>query len=227
MSQNSLVLPTVGVVSGLQMTQDANNALDSLNTLNSGASAPSSAEAGSLWHNTSTNVLNIYSLNLSSWIPLVYLNESSYIANFAATSTNDTPIAGTIGEWKSSIIASSAAAALSSNIASSITSISLTAGDWDVWGTAIFSGPVNTTVTAFQVNIGTTASSVTLAGDGSYGAFGQAAGAPFATVSYRTMPIGPVRATISSTTIYYINGVATFAVSSCSSFGSIYARRAR
>ena len=46
MSQNSLVLPTTGTVSGLQITQAANSALDTLNTLASGAGVPSSPEAG-------------------------------------------------------------------------------------------------------------------------------------------------------------------------------------
>ena len=33
MSQNSLILPTTGTVSGLQMTQYVNNALDTINTI--------------------------------------------------------------------------------------------------------------------------------------------------------------------------------------------------
>src|SRR5580700_3657900 len=80
MSQNSLTLPTTGTVSGLQMTQFANNALDTLNTMSSGASAPSSPEAGQLWHDTTNNILKLRSLDNTTWIPLFYLNESSYLA---------------------------------------------------------------------------------------------------------------------------------------------------
>ena len=80
MSQNSLTLPTTGTVSGLQMTQDTNNALDTLNTLSSGASAPSSPVAGQLWHDTTNNILKLRSLDNTSWIPLFYLNEASYLA---------------------------------------------------------------------------------------------------------------------------------------------------
>ena len=80
MSQNSLVLPTSGTVSGLQMTQNTNNALDTLNTLASGASAPASPEAGQLWHDTTNNLLKIRSLDNTTWIPFVALNEGAYSA---------------------------------------------------------------------------------------------------------------------------------------------------
>jgi len=80
MSQNSLTLPTTGTVSGLQMTQYANNALDTLNSLASGASAPSSPEAGQLWHDTTNNILKLRSLDNTQWIPLFYLNETAYLA---------------------------------------------------------------------------------------------------------------------------------------------------
>jgi hypothetical protein len=80
MSQNSLTLPTTGTVSGLQMAQDTNLALDTLNTLSSGASAPGSPEAGQLWHDTTNNILKLRSLDNTNWIPLFYVNESSYLA---------------------------------------------------------------------------------------------------------------------------------------------------
>ena len=80
MSQNSLTLPTSGLVSGLQMTQATNQALDTLNTLASGAGAPSAPEAGQFWHDTTLNIINLRSLDNTTWIPLIYLNESSYSA---------------------------------------------------------------------------------------------------------------------------------------------------
>ncbi len=79
MSQNSLTLPTTGTVSGLQMTQAANNALDTLNTLASGASAPSTPEAGQLWHDTTHNVINLRSLDNTTWIVLGAVDETNYL----------------------------------------------------------------------------------------------------------------------------------------------------
>jgi hypothetical protein len=80
MSQNSLTLPTTGTVSGLQMTQDTNAALDTLNTLASGATAPTSPETGQLWHDTTTNTLRIFSDDSTTWIFLFNLNQTSYLA---------------------------------------------------------------------------------------------------------------------------------------------------
>lgn len=54
MSQNSIVLPTTGTVSGLTLANDINAALDTLLTNNSGASAPSSPELGQMWINTTS-----------------------------------------------------------------------------------------------------------------------------------------------------------------------------
>jgi hypothetical protein len=79
MSQNSLVLPTTGTVSGLAMTQNTNNALDTLNTLASGASQPASSEAGQWWHNTSANTLNIRNLANNAWIQIATLDETNNI----------------------------------------------------------------------------------------------------------------------------------------------------
>jgi|GEM_PF-1074867 len=81
MSQNSLILPTTGTVSGLQMTQNINNALDSLNTLNSGASAPSTLASGMLWHDTSANILKIRNQANSAWINITGLDESNNLSN--------------------------------------------------------------------------------------------------------------------------------------------------
>ncbi len=80
MSQNSLTLPTTGTVSGLQQTQNMNNALDTLNTLASGASAPASPEAGQLWHDITTNTIKLRALDNAAWIALFSLNEINYAA---------------------------------------------------------------------------------------------------------------------------------------------------
>ena len=85
MSQNSIVLPTTGTVSGLTMTQNTNNALDTLNTLNSGASAPSTIEAGMLWHDTTANALKIRNLANSAWIVLGLISETN--GTFTAASS--------------------------------------------------------------------------------------------------------------------------------------------
>jgi hypothetical protein len=99
MSQNSLVIPTSGTLSGLAAMQAVNAALDTLNTLASGASAPSSPEAGQFWHDTTNNILKLRSLDNTTWIPVVSLNETTYKASalvapapaiYGLTLSNDT-----------------------------------------------------------------------------------------------------------------------------------------
>jgi len=77
MSQNSLTLPTTGVVSGLQMTQNINNAIDTLNTLSSGASAPASPQAGQFWHDTASGSLKLRDQANSSWISIGMIDETA------------------------------------------------------------------------------------------------------------------------------------------------------
>ena len=60
-----------GTLSGLSMVQGFNNALDSLNTCNSGASAPTNQlsgapSAGNCWYNTATGALQFY--DGTSWL---------------------------------------------------------------------------------------------------------------------------------------------------------------
>ncbi len=83
MSQNSLVLPTSGTLSGLAAVEAVNAALDTLNTLAAGASAPSSVEAGQLWHDTGNNLLKLRSLDNTTWIVIGALNETGYAFNAA------------------------------------------------------------------------------------------------------------------------------------------------
>ena len=54
-------------------------------------------------------------------------------AALKGVSTNSDAAAGVVGEFISSVIAAGSAVTATSNAASDITSISLTAGDWDVW----------------------------------------------------------------------------------------------
>jgi len=57
MSQNSL---TIGNVSAATARTDINNAFDTINTLHSGTSAPSSPSSYQLWFDTANSLLKIY-----------------------------------------------------------------------------------------------------------------------------------------------------------------------
>ncbi len=80
--QNNLYNPTTGTLSGLSMVQGFNNALDSLNTCNSGASAPTNQlsgapSAGNCWYNTATGALQFY--DGTSWLTVGYIDRTNHV----------------------------------------------------------------------------------------------------------------------------------------------------
>jgi hypothetical protein len=100
-SQNSLSSPATGTVTGLQLTNNYNSALDSVNTCNSGASAPTNQlsgvpSAGNCWINTSTGAISYY--DGTDWLTIGYFNTSLHrwagiiggdISSVTAASTTD------------------------------------------------------------------------------------------------------------------------------------------
>lgn len=81
-SQNSLSSPTTGTVSGLNLTNNYNNALDSVNTCNSGAGAPTnqlsgSPSEGNCWLNTSTGAVQYY--DGAQWLTVGYLDTTNHV----------------------------------------------------------------------------------------------------------------------------------------------------
>lgn len=69
MSQNSLVIPNTGTLSGLTLVNDTNGALDTLNTLNSGGSAPSAPEADQFWVDTTNGLVKQRDPGNATWNP--------------------------------------------------------------------------------------------------------------------------------------------------------------
>lgn len=144
--------------------------------------------------------------------------------NLPATATNDSATAGNLGEYIQSEIPVGGAVSISSGVAKSVTSISLTAGDWDVWGSIVF-GPAGTTVmTGASGFVHTVVDTAPAAPNG--GAYnGQFA--TFATGSIQVVPVGLKRVSLASTTTIYITAFTTFTTSTNTVYGGIYARRVR
>jgi microcystin-dependent protein len=84
-SQNPLSSPTTGSVSGLQATNSYNNALDSLNTCNSGASAPSnqlsgSPSLGNCWISTTSAPYPVYFHDgAGNWLLRGYIDPTNHL----------------------------------------------------------------------------------------------------------------------------------------------------
>jgi len=147
------------------------------------------------------------------------------------TTAADSASAGNVGEYISSVIASGSAVSMSNFTAKTITSISLTAGDWDVWGEVYISAANTTTIAQVQGAINTTTNTIpTLPGDGvasqnlvtptSANWVPQTSGVP-------SVSISPCRINISTTTTIFLVGIATFGTSTLSLYGKIAARRRR
>lgn len=129
--------------------------------------------------------------------------------------------AGNLGEFVSSLVASGAATGLTTATAKNVTSIALTAGDWDVEGNVNFAA---TTATATGATGGISATSATLPTDGSEVYSGLQTTLLSDTNSV-TMP--RKRINVSANTTVYLVAKATFSAGTVSAFGSINARRVR
>lgn len=135
-------------------------------------------------------------------------------------STNTNATAGNVGEYIFSNVAGNAVS-LSTGVNSNLTSISLTAGDWDVSGVVIYNPAAATSVTLWTQ--GTSNVSATNGTAGAYtqiyvgafvpGAIGQA----MATSTYRW--------SLASTTTIYLVASSNFSISTMTAGGYIGARR--
>lgn len=147
----------------------------------------------------------------------------SSTSGIIGTTTNDNAAAGSVGELISSEIAFGSAIALTTLTPTNITSISLTAGDWDLWGNiyCATAGATNTTVVLGWLDAtSATIPSTQFVGVMSYGAAGL--------VNVDTAFVVPSRRySLSATTTIYLSVYTAFTVSTLSGFGNIYARRRR
>lgn len=86
MSQNSIVLPTSGTVSGLSMVQDINLALDTIASHYSGPADPGAIGAYRFWADTTSGTLKQRNAGNTAWVALGLLGVQSWIqaSNLAA-----------------------------------------------------------------------------------------------------------------------------------------------
>ncbi len=132
------------------------------------------------------------------------------------TATNNSAAAGYLGELITSQINSGSGVSLSNATAANVTSISLTAGDWDVWGNvSILATGATTIFYGWSSNTSATLPNAALYSDvaGSAGSIG--------------FSIPSRRVSLSGTTTVYLSCRADFTTGTCSGSGGIFARRAR
>jgi hypothetical protein len=140
------------------------------------------------------------------------------------TATNDNASAGQVGEYISATVLVGSAVSLTTATSANVTSISLTAGDWEVTG-SVCTNPATTTSTALLSGaISTTSATLpTLPGAGGYAVMPGGVG----TGITLSLPVGVMRLSLASTTTVYLVINCRFAVSTMGGFGFIGARRMR
>jgi hypothetical protein len=132
--------------------------------------------------------------------------------------------AGHVGEFVTASLASGSAVGLSVNVVASVTSVSLTAGDWDVSGIVGFKHTATTAITALLAAISTSSTGYS---EPDYSGLSFATFTP-TNSSYINTLVTPVkRISISATTTIYLVCSAVFATSTLNAFGAIRARRVR
>lgn len=125
---------------------------------------------------------------------------------------------GVVGEF---LTAQSTAASITTSTATNLTSVTLTAGDWDVSGVATYIGATGAIVTTQRTGV-----SVTSATFGGLDA-DQISNATMATASTNRQSTPTVRINVSASTTVYLVGYATFSGGTVTAQAYIRARRIR
>lgn len=160
--------------------------------------------------------------SISSTLPSFTTNTITFnptTAGIKGTTTNDNGASSYVGEFVSSVIASASAVNFANNTNVDLTSISLTAGDWDVWGnlTYVTLGSVPTETFAWINSVSATTPDSSLYNAMSVGA-----------ITSNVGNIAPSqRFSLSGTTTIYISGAKIGTSGNATVCGGIYARRRR
>jgi hypothetical protein len=148
----------------------------------------------------------------------IVLNPDGGAVSLRGTSTNDSASSGFVGEYIESVIGSGSAVSLVSGTPKTITSISLTAGDWDVFG---LGGYLFTSATMTLMLVG---SSLT---DNTVGAESQMQVSQISQSADCRWTIPTYRISVAATTTVYLVAQGNFTGTGLKAFGRISARRMR
>jgi hypothetical protein len=140
------------------------------------------------------------------------------------TTTNNNAASGEIGQYIESEVLIASKVMLTTATAADVTSISLTAGDWDVDGVVGWGPDAGTTMTLLAgYCTDVSATLATIPNKGSLFRYNTSWTASAA----MGMPTGTRRFSLASTTTIYLGAYAVFAVNTMGAYGIIRARRVR
>lgn len=157
----------------------------------------------------------------------VTVNGTAAVGQLPGTATNDAATAGNVGELKNTILKIGSEVSFTTGTAKTVTSVSLTAGDWDATGVLCFDGAAATNVTFLIASIGPATDALATLGTTARVDLGYAASTIFASGINNCVLVGPTRVSLSATTTMYLVGDGAFTVSTLKGYGEIRARRVR
>lgn len=172
-------------------------------------------------------VNNAYSSNILGLTDAGNLSVTGSIApstmgGIVGTTLGDNANAGSVGEYQT---AQTTGTSVSSSTPANSTSISLTAGDWDVTSITEFVPAGSTTTSLISTGISTTSANYQIFTGSFLNAQSIPVSIPAGVASYLVAPV--TRISVSSTTTVYAVCTATFATSTMTVNGFIRARRVR
>lgn len=162
---------------------------------------------------TTSPTLVTPTLGVASATSLSFSSTSEIIG----TITNNNAAAGSVGEFVSSVILAASPITVTSGVSQNLTSISLTAGDWDVWGNITGQGTVCSVITGWISSVSNTLPDLALI---TYINTLAVAG------GLLCAPVPQLRFSLSGTTTIYLS-ISITATGTATAAGGIYARRVR
>ena len=229
--------PTSGVLTNCTGYTDANVSFSDITTGNASTSShgflkklsnsasqfmdgtgnwSSPSGSGTVNSGTATNIAYYASSTTAvSTTPAIIIT-SDRVTQIVGVNDNSSPTAGNVGEVISSVVTAASPVSMTTTVAKTITSITLTAGDWDVFGHV---GVNATTVTVLLGGLNTTTN--TLPALELYNTINQSG-----SQCGLNVPGQPYKVANGTTQIVYLIGYGT-ATGTLVGYGGIYARRRR
>jgi hypothetical protein len=175
------------------------------------------------------NVMATDNSGVPAGTPWMQMNAASCLiqvpTTLMGTTTNNNAAAGQIGEFISATVLVGAAINAPTGVAFDLTTISLTAGDWDVQGQVSTTVNATTHVTAMSVWTNTVSATVPATPMGSqHGIVGINA---TVTPDPMVLPTGRMRLSLAATTTVYLSAKLTLTGGTLTCYGFIGARRRR
>lgn len=179
--------------------------------------AANGLKVGDLWIDTTSGAISQVCTAVG---PVVFKSE------MAGTTTNDNAATGSVGEHKITTVAVGGAVSLTTNTAANIATVSLTAGDWEVWASGAFTQAATTKIAYASFWVSSTSATLPGAENLSRLSYDSTDGAVLSG-GVSGLAVASKRFSLSSTTTLYLSARIGFTVSTLTGYGTLYARRIR